>query len=291
MARRILAALAVRSMASVLGLDSFSLVQLRAGDVLSNSTEYAGSLSRTKPEDLKWLHIPKCGSSFGTTLVGMNCHGLPEDFSIGESGGAMNANKFNKLYAAEYCKHGWTLQMNHKPLGEGGNADVENSHYVGMFRRPEQRLISDFYWGRARQEHDTALTYSKRFAGCAVRMMTGDNCDIGATSLKVDNGLVHEAVGRLSRFTFVGLVEEWSLSICLFHAMFGGKCYPRELLRTRKGGASSEKDDHGMYEETMLHGWKDEADGKLYSAVSHIFWANVKAYGLSQAVCEKRACA
>ena len=36
-------------------------------------------------------------------------------------------------------------------------------------------------------------------------------------------------------FAFVGLTEEWDLSVCLFHRMFGGECHVREFLDVRPG--------------------------------------------------------
>ena len=49
------------------------------------------------------------------------------------------------------------------------------------------------------------------------------------------------AVQRLGTFAFVGLVEEWALSVCLLHTMHGPtfhseRCYAAEFGNSRKAG-------------------------------------------------------
>merc|ERR550514_2499518 len=106
-----------------------------------------------------------------------------------------------------------------------------------MFRQPEQRIIS----GYNQNCHDvlgdksncTLTGYAKQVAGCSVKMMNGRDCG-AAVPVTVD--MMSSAIDRLDTgFAFVGLTEEWALSVCLFRAMFGGKCHRREFLNVRPG--------------------------------------------------------
>jgi hypothetical protein len=42
------------------------------------------------------------------------------------------------------------------------------------------------------------------------------------------------AIERLDGFSFVGLEEEWPLSVCLFHVINGGECFGVEDQVTRQ---------------------------------------------------------
>merc|ERR1711957_1013294 len=83
-------------------------------------------------------------------------------------------------------------------------------------------------------------------------------------------------------FAFVGLTEEWDLSVCLFHHMFGGECRPREFINTRPG---EEREGDQSYNISLLEGVTDPFDGPIYAHVQELFWANVKAYGVSHRGC------
>ena len=45
--------------------------------------------------------------------------------------------------------------------------------------------------------------------------------------------LLDAALARLRDFAFVGIVERWAESICLFHMQFGGKCLDVEFEHLR----------------------------------------------------------
>ncbi|CAJ1428348.1 unnamed protein product, partial [Effrenium voratum] len=94
---------------------------------------------------------------------------------------------------------------------------------------------------------------------------------------------LQKAFSRLQGFAFVGLTEYFDLSVCLFHAMFGGDCHAVEFLNMRKGV------DHKDPEELMekLKEQEDPYDGAVYAEVSRIFWANVKQYNVSAETCAR----
>ena len=78
----------------------------------------------------------------------------------------------------------------------------------------------------------------------------------------------------------VGLQEEWSLSICLFHAKFGGPCRKLEFLDTRPG-----KNVASTYDTTILNGWVDEMDRPVYAEAINMFKADLEKFGVSHESC------
>merc|ERR1740130_1700859 len=100
-------------------------------------------------------------------------------------------------------------------------------------------------------------------------MMNGIHC---GKQVAVTDDMVELALWRLSDgFAFVGLTEEWALSVCLFHAMFGGDCHEREFLNVRPGVKHA---DHENYDASVLEGWVDPYDGALYAHTAKTFWEN-----------------
>merc|ERR1712228_354159 len=103
---------------------------------------------------------------------------------------------------------------------------------------------------------------------------------------KVTDQMLQTAMGNLySRFIFVGLTDQWDLSVCLFHTMFGGRCHGREFVNTRPDATSSNtsqihrSDD---VDDVLRRLWTDRFDGELFSAASSIFWARIEKHGLNQ---------
>merc|ERR1719346_762493 len=76
------------------------------------------------------------------------------------------------------------------------------------------------------------------------------------------------ALDRLDGFKFVGLTEQWDLSICLFHAMFGGECLQNEFRNMRPS------DNRTREAATPFENFTDPYDGLVYSKVEQMFWAN-----------------
>ena len=87
-------------------------------------------------------------------------------------------------------------------------------------------------------------------------------------------------------FAFVGLQEEWSLSICLFHAKFGGPCRSVEFLDTRP--YSPRANVTSTYDTAILNGWVNEMDRSVYAEAVKIFNTDLEKFGVSHESC--RAC-
>merc|ERR1719221_1611184 len=75
---------------------------------------------------------------------------------------------------------------------------------------------------------------------------------------------VELAKTRLEKFAFVGLTDEWDLSICLWRAMFGGLCYGADFANTRPG-PDSKTVAGGVYDTSALRGFVDDFDGELFA--------------------------
>lgn len=123
---------------------------------------------------------------------------------------------------------------------QGHNIDWHGEHYhkyrgkfVTTFRDPRRRLVSAYN----DQKHSFGLpqrltkalhdvTTLKDYValpgiqGCMTKMVLGHYC---ADVVQINEQDLEEAKRRLHDYAFIGLVEYWTDSMCLFNAMFGGK--------------------------------------------------------------------
>merc|ERR1719343_1103894 len=83
-------------------------------------------------------------------------------------------------------------------------------------------------------------------------------------------------------FVFVGLTDEWDLSVCLLHAVFGGECLSSDFYNSRPGTNHS---DDG-YDTSVLMGYTDAPDGALYAEATVLFSEQLQRYGLSLDACQ-----
>ena len=86
-------------------------------------------------------------------------------------------------------------------------------------------------------------------------------------------------------FAFVGITEEWDLSICLFHKMFGGLCVFSEFqdIRPTFPGKSANTD----YNTSELMAWHDDIDEIVYEAALEVFHKNLVLYNVSHETCQE----
>lgn len=234
---------------------------------------------------LAWLHVPKAGTSFANVLVTWGCPSLPDDAVVDESYSnewGMFVPKFLQVHRGQ-CASGLALAgSGHIPIAQGSsNAwEAHRGQFVAMFRQPEQRTLSGFNHDR----HDIVNKsldlhgYATEIEGCSVRMMNGFYC---GQPVRVTDAMTDRAIERLEQgFAFVGLVEQWSLSVCLFHKMFGGSCHPREFHDVRPG-----KNHSAQYNTSGLKNFSDVYDGRIYKRARDIFNANLIKHNVSEASC------
>jgi hypothetical protein len=207
----------------------------------------------------------------------------------------------------------------HNDGNVGSHAAIDEESYtrykgkfVGMFRSPLTRVASSFLWFASSfpaHARPNASTYAQRVAGTATKMLAGQSdgmaCGSGfgplpaaprdrqsaeATSacgleLEPDSSL---AVHRLRNgFAFVGLTEQWALSICLFHAIFGGPCHAVEFENARPSRATE-----GFWRRRELAeaiaaaaALPDPYDEAIYAEARSRFLRDVAEYRLSTSRC------
>ena len=125
-------------------------------------------------------------------------------------------------------------------------------------------------------------------------MLLGHQC---ASTHPITDADVAKAVRIVKEgFAYVGLLEHWATSVCLFHATFreeqadGGnrRRLTMELrlthpgpLRTKHAGDAAR--GSFTYDEKALRGFVDEADERVYKAASERFWADARRAGCAAA--------
>lgn len=256
---------------------------------------------------LVWLHIPKTGSSFINALLHTPrlCPRMPQDFAV-DSGhcppeAIMGCPYINKIDVKEVCKgaFSWDRKLGeHRALGPDfkGNA-------VGFFRQPESRMLSHYhYLTLQHSERKANITdFANKYQGCAVKMMAREGSEMGihcgGGTPSADE--MHLALSRINLFAFVGLTEEWDLSVCLFRKMFGGRCLGSDFINTRPSSASANAshlmsinssyavDGHSLdWPKRELHGFEDKYDSRLYSRAASKFQRFLEEHDVSEESCK-----
>lgn len=257
---------------------------------------------------IAWLHVPKCGSTFATTVLLYANQSLPENFTLCSKPSCFEGNLdpwvdlWQRFSQPLWFPNG-TLWKNahfwdHHRISAHDYTEYKG-YFVGMFRSPASRAASAFEnYGRYghpslhRIRHGLpAHKYARRIQGNVVKMIAGQShglsCDIVEfpcdITIRPNVGL---ALQRLSSgFAFVGLTEEWTLSVCLFHIRFGGRCSPGEFLNTRP--SASRMDDKRRNDTLIFSEYHDPYDGALFAAVKLRFWSDVEVYGVTRAKCRE----
>eukprot|EP00931_Biecheleriopsis_adriatica_P063345 TRINITY_DN38336_c0_g2_i2.p1 TRINITY_DN38336_c0_g2~~TRINITY_DN38336_c0_g2_i2.p1 ORF type:complete len:432 (+),score=86.41 TRINITY_DN38336_c0_g2_i2:55-1350(+) len=254
-------------------------------------------------QNIRWVHIPKTGTSFIATIWNYACGQREPPLDLGVSPnatlGCVNCYDWalmDRYPSADYCQPGLLsaeFTTSHAPITRE-LTEKEDLQVIGFFRRPSQRLISAYYNGLHANgftqegnrllveecglngRHPGAGCYARYpgIAGCSARMLTGATCaeplsSSGAPS-SFDGGRLRlsEALKSLDAMAFVGLTERWDESVCLFHRMFGGRLSTAQLLDMHMGRQHQDR-----YDEAELEGFVDEVDEEIYRAAEKRFEA------------------
>ena len=197
------------------------------------SCAHVHNLVSSAQETLFWLHPPKCGSSFGTSV---------------------DAYRISPARSHEL----------HQTLPSPPETGT-----VGLFREPRERLLSSYDyilgsgWDEAHRQarccwddwgwpvsvfadvHRRILageppnTTVAPFIGCQANMLIGHGCMsrhvADASQTPSSSELLAKALDAVAQMRFVGLFASWRLSICLFNAMMTGVRFvlPYQMVNTR----------------------------------------------------------
>ena len=282
----------------------------------ATTTLNANPAAPTAP--LLWVHVPKSGNAFLQTLLWTVCASWPRDWSIMDYTGKNMAKYFERYSISSHCPDGMvegTRPDFHGGLGggdaTGGNNDegaqmpavdsqydAHRGNLVAMFRRPDERVVSSF-WSRIGTDRgfpDTADldAYRQRAAGCITKTLTrGGAYPCMESDVPPTDEEVNVAIERLRNgFAFVGLTEEWNLSMCLWHAMIGGTPYVEEFQTYRPVVVGKRPSERSAEEETELQEQQqsehyDKADEAVYRAAEEVFWSNFDKVGMTAERCEE----
>ena len=197
---------------------------------------------------------------------------------------------------------------------------------VGMFRNPEQRILSAYHddadnFATVNYEDHLqdllamhvsgslnmsvchqpvpglskvpVLEFAESWKGGMTYQLVVEHNNLHPTTQTLDpdrpkmtRADAEEAARRVREgFSFVGITEDWDLSICLLHKMFGGACQASDFEDTRP--SSETKSAHADYDIDELMGWHDDVDRVVYDAAVEVFQGNLIAYGVSHDSCRE----
>jgi hypothetical protein len=241
-----------------------------------------------------WFHVPKTGTSFCNTLYHTPgvCELFPREKYIGDS---TSAGSWDPTWRGMdvLCPGGFSATYRPATSGNHGGLDdslwgLNRGHLVTMLRQPEQRLISGYnHEGHMEWPLDTppanVREYAEVMAGGTVRQLArGGGHASGELPLPTSDE-VSVAIDRLREgFAFVGITEQWDLSVCLFRAMFGGVCVGTDFSNTRLGNEST---GSSLYDTSELQGFVDQYDGPVYAEALAMFSKGVKLYDVEEGKC------
>ena len=212
---------------------------------------------------------------------------------------------------------------NHQIVTRGAFAAFEGSFY-GLFRPPSALVPSNYFrmldfpigspqaclrslGVRVTAEHTAAtlhnmsnvtgreafLAYARHRTAHVTLMLAGQQVAgwSACPTKHQPRPQLSVALQRLKGFRFVGLTDEWELSICLFHLMHGKRpCKSGEFVNTRPSAAAV---DARLARELLLREpspLSGAADEILFLAARERFWEDARAWNLSSRVCTDLRC-
>lgn len=249
-------------------------------------------------------------------LVTWGCKGLPDETMIvgaeAKSHDLKKGPRFRQDYfLTQYRKQCSRISIcaGHAPIQPGKicepHLDTQcrcwpgGPYFAGTFRQPEMRILSGYRrnmhgcWTCSKMEKEQEkrlrlMEYAKELSGCVTKMLIGFRC--GDSSHHLTDADVKWSIKVLhTGFVFVGILEEWPLSVCLFHAMFGGHCHKREFENLHPGSVSN---TYSFYRANIsdFNNWADPFDGAVYEAARSIFFANLQKHSVSISTCQRKIC-
>merc|ERR1712087_391736 len=97
-------------------------------------------------------------------------------------------------------------------------------------------------------------------------------------------------------FAFIGILEEIEMSVCLFHAIFGGTCRAAEFVNIRpaydriRSDRPTRMPATAGHDISVLNGWFDRIDRPIYEHAVGVLHSNMKKYNVDPHFCRTRIC-
>ncbi|KAK3233048.1 hypothetical protein CYMTET_56634 [Cymbomonas tetramitiformis] len=169
-------------------------------------------------------------------------------------------------------------------------------------RHDNVKLLSEHLQTVAAETAPLAYAMHPGVTGCQTRMLLGHSCvDRNWRATEAD---VVKAERRLTRLAFIGITEYFDASVCLWHAMYGGRAPrvafhnmrpgiypppapPRELVseaeeQAVQGSPSTPKNMSAKESLTSRLQELDSADMRVYTFAKRIFLERLREYGVDE---------
>jgi hypothetical protein len=259
-------------------------------------------------EPIIYLHIPKCGSGFANALVHFACGKKVASNltlvgpNVKNKGGTGLATKFWN----EKCGDNRFLRFEagHAPLWKDMSKHTL-SKVVMMVRPPKERITSGYLhnlhdcsplqqkygisWQNDKRwkldgeiDPTTFKEYAACVDSCTTNMLVGKSCGYDGQGSKPT--YLRKALERLPQLGFVGLTDHWEMSICLWHAKFGGECLPAEFVNVRPGPHRAQYDEKSLGASSQ---WNDQA---IYDKAADLFVKDLEKHDVNPHTCATKYC-
>ena len=290
-----------------------------------------------------WVHIPKCGSTFEVTLYLWACP-APAVLSNSVIRADMESNHSSFVSeTVAHIKKCFSRQPRQGPLWCDAADHRDRPHQpldarnlgaaMVLLRDPRQRFVSAFrnelhcYGLHDRDRWENAVNAALKPGGeqgqqravelfslwepglgCQTKMMTGEACCETPRKHMGWEERLAKAIKRLSNkqeVAFVGITDLYAPSVCLFHAMHGGKLWDLELKNIHKTSTNLQKFALEMLQpspptpqtggapdwDVRGYNFSDSYDQRLFDAALQLFNKRLLKYSdLVGSCCEVHGC-
>lgn len=258
------------------------------------------NLGESEPDikPIYYVHIPKAGSSFATAIAHLAC-GSTIDKNATVMLPIGKTEQWQQRCGAENIAR---FESDHQPLEDG----IDLRTVVTMVRPSKQRIISGYMhnlhdcpklqrklhineytppWNPKQVDRKLLMEYGNCVQGCASTMLNGHWCRKEERSLEHLQADANQAVAKIPQMGFVGLTNHWDLTVCMWHAKYGGECLEAEFSNLRPGDYGSAQHDEKTFDKSF-----HPIDDAIYDAAAQQFISDMKKYDVSPKTCAEKYC-
>jgi len=238
---------------------------------------------------LFWLHIPRKGTTFGLCILHHTffCPTFHHKVVGTQQHHTQRYIRFkhpcpNTLDAslAEHRPLPWALYRIHR---------LDNGSAVTMFRKPAVHAMSlaiaycgydrDCYRRRAGAFSLVPLLQLRRNEGL---YYTDGEDKLARRAAMLTAADLSKGIAALREFAFVGVLEEWPLSVCLFHSIFGGNFSQEQFTNGRPGKLARKGQSYNTsWVEDVIPDWSTQ----LYEFAQKRFHFDLQRYAVTKDSC------